>query len=106
MRLIRLKEVINLTGLGRSSIYKFMEEGRFPESISLGERAVAWEISEIEEWISIKIEGRTNIDRVNSKRESVRSPVTEADVTSFIYDKFSGCNVSVAIAWLIEIFKQ
>jgi len=48
MKLIRLKEVISITGLGRSSIYKFMEEGRFPMSISLGERAIAWEVSEVE----------------------------------------------------------
>jgi prophage regulatory protein len=43
MKLIRLKEVMELTGLGRSSIYKFMEEGDFPQSTSLGDRAVAWE---------------------------------------------------------------
>jgi prophage regulatory protein len=105
MRFIRLKEVISMTGLGRSSIYKFMGEGHFPQSISLGERAIAWELGEIEEWISIKIEGRTNIDKGKSK-ESVTSPVTESDVISFINGKFSGCNISVVIAWLIGLFKQ
>ena len=59
MRLIRLKEVMHLTGLGRSSIYKFMTEGVFPMSVSLGERAVAWEVSEVEEWVLDKIEGMT-----------------------------------------------
>lgn len=37
MKFIRLKEVINITGLGRSSIYKFMSVGNYPQSISLGE---------------------------------------------------------------------
>ncbi|WP_434144104.1 AlpA family transcriptional regulator [Photobacterium leiognathi] len=58
MRLIRLKEVMSLTGLGRSSIYKFMEESRFPKSVSLGDRAVAWVESEIEDWIVEKIAER------------------------------------------------
>ncbi|EPT2925137.1 TPA: AlpA family transcriptional regulator [Vibrio parahaemolyticus] len=55
MQLINLKEVIYLTGLQRSSIYKFMDEGHFPKSISIGGRSVMWDESEIQEWISLKI---------------------------------------------------
>ncbi|WP_305829927.1 AlpA family transcriptional regulator [Photobacterium leiognathi] len=58
MRLIRLKEVMNICGLGRSSIYKFMEDGRFPQSVSLGDRAVAWVETEVEEWIEQKVAER------------------------------------------------
>lgn len=58
MRLIRLKEVINSTGLGRSSIYNYISGGRFPKPVSLGGRAVAWVEEEIEEWIQEKINGR------------------------------------------------
>ena len=47
-RLIKLKEVINLTALSRSLIYKKMKEGLFPKSVSLGDRAVAWVESEID----------------------------------------------------------
>ena len=60
MRLIRLKEVMALTGLGRASIYNFMDENKFPKSVSLGGRAVAWVESEIEGWILAKIEERDN----------------------------------------------
>ena len=58
MNLIRLKEVIHLTGLTRSSIYKFMKNGCFPKSISLGARAVSWPESDIQEWIKSKIQER------------------------------------------------
>ncbi len=58
MRLIRLKKVMNITGLGRSSIYKFMDEERFPKSVSLGDRAVAWVESEVEMWIEERIADR------------------------------------------------
>ncbi|EHA1081418.1 AlpA family phage regulatory protein [Photobacterium damselae] len=34
MRLILLKEVMNICGLGRSSNYKLMEDGRLPKSVS------------------------------------------------------------------------
>ncbi|HGO5293168.1 AlpA family transcriptional regulator [Photobacterium damselae subsp. damselae] len=58
MRLIRLNEVKSLTGLGRSTIYKYMSEDQFPKTVDLGGRAVAWVESEIHEWIAAKIAAR------------------------------------------------
>ena len=55
MRFIRLKEVMHVTGLGRSSIYNYMAEGRFPKTVSLGGRAVAWVESEVEQWIEDRL---------------------------------------------------
>ncbi|MGC3094884.1 AlpA family transcriptional regulator [Pseudomonas aeruginosa] len=42
MRIIRLKEVIDSTGLARSTIYKYIKEGTFPKPVSLGDRCVGW----------------------------------------------------------------
>lgn len=39
MRIMRLKEVMDTTGLKRSAIYKAISEGRFPKQVSLGARA-------------------------------------------------------------------
>lgn len=36
MRLIRLKEVMDQTALSRSAVYRKMNEGSFPQSVSLG----------------------------------------------------------------------
>lgn len=58
MKLIKLKDVMASTGLGRSTIYKYIEDGTFPKSVSLGCRAVAWVESEIQEWILERIEER------------------------------------------------
>lgn len=58
MKLIRIKVVMDRTGLGRSTIYKHMGLGQFPKSIKLGTRAVAWVESEIEAWIQHNIERR------------------------------------------------
>ncbi|MCG6227354.1 AlpA family transcriptional regulator [Vibrio furnissii] len=61
MRFLRLKEVMSLTGLGRSTIYKLMaDETEFPNSVPLGGRAVAWVESEIEEWMESRLSMRDN----------------------------------------------
>lgn len=58
MRLIRLDEVLNKTGLSRSTIYKYIAEGVFPKSIPLGYQSVGWLESEVNDWILAKIEQR------------------------------------------------
>ncbi|HCH2842865.1 TPA: AlpA family transcriptional regulator [Vibrio parahaemolyticus] len=59
MQLLNLKEVIYLTGLKRSSIYKFMDEGYFPKSVSIGGRSVMWDESDIQRWIGERIAQRS-----------------------------------------------
>ncbi|NVZ71513.1 MULTISPECIES: helix-turn-helix transcriptional regulator [Pseudomonas] len=58
MRIIRLKDVINSTGLARSTIYKYIDEGTFPKSVSLGDRCVGWVEGEVYDWILARIEAR------------------------------------------------
>ncbi len=50
-RLIRLKEVQYRVGLGRSTIYRWMAEGKFPKPVQLGGYAVAWAQEDIDAWI-------------------------------------------------------
>ena len=64
MRLIRLKEVMSNTGLGRSTVYKYISEGQFPKPVSLGDRAVGWVDSEVDEWIMSRIEQRDDGERI------------------------------------------
>ena len=44
------------TGLSRSTIYLRLDQGYFPQPISLGSRAVGWIKSVEEEWIHERIE--------------------------------------------------
>lgn len=50
-RLIRIREVQHRVGLGRSTIYRWMAQGRFPKPVQLGGHVVAWLEGDIEEWI-------------------------------------------------------
>lgn len=56
--IIRLNEVVSKTGLSRSTIYKYIAEGVFPRSVSLGYRSVGWVESEVVDWILARIEQR------------------------------------------------
>lgn len=53
-RLIRLPEVIRLTGLSKSTIYRLERKGLFPPRVKDGQHAVAWREREIIAWIEAR----------------------------------------------------
>jgi prophage regulatory protein len=55
LQILRMPQVIERTGLSRSTIYQAISEGRFPKPINLSARAVGWIESEIDDWISLRI---------------------------------------------------
>ena len=64
-QIIRLKDVIALTGLSRSTIYLRMVHGKFPKKINLGSRAVGWINSEVNEWIEERIRESRLVEAIN-----------------------------------------
>jgi prophage regulatory protein len=101
MALIRLKEVKEYTGLGRSSIYEKMNNGLFPKSVSLGDRAVAWVDSEIVEWVQDKIDQRDECEQQEPGKGT--KPLTETEVIVWIKDKFKANSLSKSIEWIVKI---
>ena len=52
LRLLRLTEVMATTGIGGiSTIYDWMDQGKFPRPVALGPRAVAWREDDVLAWI-------------------------------------------------------
>lgn len=47
----RLRDVIRITALSRSTIYRRIAEGRFPSPVHLGGRASAWASAALQDWI-------------------------------------------------------
>jgi len=47
----RLSSALAITGLCRTSLYNYLKEGKFPEPVRLGARAVGWRESELAEWV-------------------------------------------------------
>jgi prophage regulatory protein len=103
MALIRLSEVKEYTGLGRSSIYKYMNDGAFPKSVSLGDRATAWVSSEITEWVQDKIDQRDGCEQQAPSNGT--KTLTEAEVIAWIKNKFKMNSLSESIEWLMKALK-
>lgn len=51
-RAIRLPEVKRITGLGTTTIYELMGQGKFPKNFSTSAKAKAWLESEVQDWLS------------------------------------------------------
>ena len=54
-RFLRIREVVERTGLSRSTIYARLGQGGFPRPVSLGGRTVRWIEAELDEWIAERI---------------------------------------------------
>jgi len=48
----RAKELQQVTGLSRSTIWRLEKEGNFPHRLKISAGCVGWKKSEIDEWIN------------------------------------------------------
>ncbi|MGX9352816.1 helix-turn-helix transcriptional regulator [Shimia sp. W99] len=59
-KVLRLPQVIEMTGVARSTIYLWIKQGNFPRPLKLSTRRVGWLASDIEEWIHSRPESCGN----------------------------------------------
>ena len=57
---ISQKEVIEMTGVSRPSLYRLRKKGEFPQSVQLSERRIGFVKTEVEFWMDKKINQRAN----------------------------------------------
>ena len=50
-RILRLKAVVERTGLSRSTLYRKIKHGTFPAQVRISERCIGWRESDIEQWL-------------------------------------------------------
>ncbi|HEV7270724.1 AlpA family transcriptional regulator [Pseudoxanthomonas sp.] len=55
VQLLRLPEVLIRTGLGRSTIWSLIAQGRFPRQVKLSERSSAWVDAEVDAWVAQRV---------------------------------------------------
>ena len=55
-RFLRLSQVIEMTGVGKTFIYTHMEKGNFPRQIQISPRTVVWLEQDIIDWMEKKIQ--------------------------------------------------
>jgi prophage regulatory protein len=54
-RILRLPEVIRMTGVCRSTILVWAQVGRFPKKVTLGPRCVGWSERAVRGWIATRL---------------------------------------------------
>jgi prophage regulatory protein len=62
---LRMPSVTQMTGLGRSTIYRLMAQQQFPCPVRLGVRAVAWRRSELDVWSQTRRRLRIDEERLS-----------------------------------------
>ena len=60
--LVSIKRACELTSLSRAMINRYRSEGRFPATVPLGEKRVAFVKSEVQAWINTRIAARSAND--------------------------------------------
>ena len=60
MRILRIKQVIDKTGLSRSTIYALIARGDFVKSIAIGVRAIGFVEEEVDTWIKQRVTASRN----------------------------------------------
>lgn len=51
-RIIRLKTVLDRTGLSRTTLYRKMAEGTFPDKVRISIHGAGWHESAVNRWIT------------------------------------------------------
>ncbi len=54
-KLLRLRDVIDMTSLSKTEIYRRMAKDTFPKPCKLGENCARWKQSEIQAWIGQQV---------------------------------------------------
>lgn len=53
-----ITEVTEKVDLGKTTLYAYMAEGKFPQPVKLGDKKVRWLSEEVDAWLQSRIDAR------------------------------------------------
>ena len=59
LRFMRMREVIEMVGVSRATIYRCLDAGDFPRSFALGGNSIAWPEKSVQEWMESRMTSNT-----------------------------------------------
>ena len=71
-KILRRPEVQRRVGMGRSTLYGAIAEGRFPKPIKIGERSVGWLECEVQGWLEARVAARDEAARTVAGDDEAR----------------------------------
>jgi prophage regulatory protein len=61
IRILRLAQVIDMTGLGKTKIYELQAQGSFPKSVRITAHTVGWVEQEVQAWLTGRLAERNSV---------------------------------------------
>jgi predicted DNA-binding transcriptional regulator AlpA len=59
IRMLRLPQVIDATGLGKTKIYELQGQGDFPMRVKITAHSVAWVEEDVQAWLAARIQANS-----------------------------------------------
>jgi prophage regulatory protein len=59
VRFIRTRAVLEMIGVGRTTLWEMVRDGSFPRPVRITERIAAYELAAVEEWMRLRTQGLT-----------------------------------------------
>lgn len=59
MRMLRLPEVMQMTGLRKTKIYELQSQGDFPMRVKITSHSVGWIEEDVQAWLAMRVETNT-----------------------------------------------
>ena len=70
-RIVRLPEVMRLTGLSKATIHRRYRDGTFPRPLRLGPQSIGWWRTEILEWLESLQRAGARLEDGGQKKSSL-----------------------------------
>ena len=67
-RLMRIREVLQLSGLSRATLYREIKSHTFPAPVKLSSRSVGWLQDDVTQWLQLRISQRGPAYQANSSK--------------------------------------
>lgn len=77
-KILKIKQVIEIVGLSRSSIYYLIKKGDFPRQIKISMRASGWLMSDVNKWIDSRASMRSQAFRSSFHKRTEKNHIPPA----------------------------
>lgn len=72
IRLLRLAQVMDMTGLRRTKIYELQATGGFPMRVQITDHSVGWVEEEVQAWLARRVTGRPPLPKRSAALPALR----------------------------------
>ena len=55
IRILRLAQVLEITGIGKTTLYELQSQGSFPMRVRITDHCVGWVAQEVQSWLANRV---------------------------------------------------